>query len=69
LIRSTTTQNAIEKQGLPFPADLVFFALFLFLQIIVGVSLFFLSYVIFVSDGLLYEKIEVHGSRTQIITL
>ena len=45
------------------------FARFLFLQIIVVVSPFFLSYVTFVSVGLLYEKIEVLGNRTQIITL
>ena len=59
----------LKSKACPSRQTLFFCALFIFANNCSRKSFFFLSYVTFVFDGLLYEKIEILGSRTQIITL
>ena len=62
-IAMTVLSCLLKSKACPSRQTLFFCALFIFVNNSRCKS-FFLSYVTFVSDGLLYEKIEVHGSRT-----
>ena len=69
-IAMTVLSCLLKSKACPSRQTLFFCALFIFANNCRRKSFFFfLSYVTFVSDGLLYEKIDVLGSRTQIITL